>query len=297
MQENNFLASTLYTAFFRSKNLMETAWHGTTAVTNDLVKHLVDEGAMRATDSLAYACDLAYERLFKSSRPEYVYKNVLLSKMVFGKYSPSTTSWLYEFKVGEARADAVLINGVATAFEIKTDLDDFSRAKSQLEAYYSCFDRVVFVVGSGQINKALQELPDHVGIVSLTSRCQLSEVRGVLPHRSGLSSEAMFHLFRKNERLDFQKQHGIRTDHLPPIEQYSIARDAISLLPPEVVHEAFVEALRKREPAIKKAAIADRLPNSLRAAAFGYKMRSSDWLLLESRLQDPAFKALEAKAL
>src|SRR5690625_6840693 len=90
--------------------------------------------------------------------------------MVFGKHSPATTSWLYEFRVVEARTYAVLINGVATDFEIKTDLDDFSRAQSQLEAYYSCFDRVVFVVGDGQVKKALQFLPDYVGLLRLSSK-------------------------------------------------------------------------------------------------------------------------------
>jgi len=286
------LVNTLYPAFFRSKNLIETAWHGTTEVTRDVVKHLVEERVINETDPLAYACDLAYERLLLSSRPEYVYKNVLLSKMVFGTHSPATTSWLYEFRVGEARADAVLINGVATAFEIKTDLDDFSRAQSQLEAYYSCFDRVVFVVGDGQVKKALQFLPDYVGLLRLSSRCQLSEIRRTQSYTKSLSSEAMFYLFRKNEREALQRKHGICTDHLAPVERYSAARDTISLLPPKIIHEDFVEALRRREPATKRAAISYKLPNSLRAAAFGYKMRNSDWLLLASRLREPAFSAL-----
>ncbi|WP_386082399.1 sce7726 family protein [Vreelandella sp. F11] len=286
------MVNTLYSSFFRSKNLIETAWHGTTEVTRGVIKHLVEERVMNDTDPLAYACDLAYERLLLSSRPEYVYKNVLLSKMVFGTHSPATTSWLYEFRVGEARADAVLINGVATAFEIKTDLDDFSRAQSQLEAYYSCFDRVVFVVGDGQVKKALKVLPDYVGLLRLSTRCQLSEIREAVSHTKDLSSEAMFHLFRKKEREVLQSKYDVFTDHLPPIERYSAARDAISLLPPKAIHETFVEALRKREPATKKAAISHRLPNSLRAAAFGYKMRNADWLLLASRLREPASNAL-----
>src|SRR5690625_7845186 len=103
-----FFDNTLYPAFFRSKNLIETAWHGTTEVTRDVVKHLVEERVINETDPLAYACDLAYERLLLSSRPEYVYKNVLLSKMVFGTHSPATTSWLYEFRVGEADRKSVV---------------------------------------------------------------------------------------------------------------------------------------------------------------------------------------------
>lgn len=287
-----FLSNTLYSDFFRSKNLVETAWHGTTEVTRDLIGHLVQNNMMVESDPLGYACELAYAKMLSSSRPEYVYKNVLLSKMVFGKHSPSTTSWLYEFRVGEARADAVLVNGVATAFEIKTDLDDFSRAQSQLKAYYSCFDRVVFVVGNDQVNKALRALPEHVGILRLTYKCQLSEIRSVIAYRDKLSSEAMFHLFRKNERLALQNKHSIHTDHLPPIEQYSAACEAVSLLSPSIIHNDLVNALRERAPALKKAAISNRLPDSLRAAAFGYKMKSSDWALLSSRLREPAFKAL-----
>lgn len=292
-----FLVYTLYSDFFRSKNLVETAWHGTTEVTRDLISHLVQKDMMAESDPLGNACDLAYAKLLKSSRPEYVYKNVLLSKMVFGRHSPSTTSWLYEFRAGDARADAVLVNGVATAFEIKTDLDDFSRAQSQLKAYYSCFDRVVFVVGNDQVNKALRELPDYVGILRLSNKCQLSEMRSVISYRDELSSEAMFHLFRKNERLALQNRYGIYTDHLPPIEQYSAAREAISLLPPNIIHNDLVDAIRKRAPALKKAAISNQLPDSLRAAAFGYKMKKSDWELLSSRLREPAFKALETNVI
>lgn len=292
-----FLPNSLYSDFFRSKNLLETAWHGTTEVTRDLISHLVHNEMMVESDTLGHACDLAYAKMLRSSRPEYVYKNVLLSKMVFGKHSPSTTSWLYEFKAGQARADAVLVNGVATVFEIKTDLDDFSRAQSQLRAYYSCFDRVVFVVGNEQVNKALRELPMHVGIWRLSDKCQLSEIRSVTEYRDELSSEAMFHLFRKNERLALQNRHSIHTEHLAPIKQYSVACEAVSLLPPSIVHIDLVDALRKRAPSSRKASISNRLPDSLRAAAFGYKMKSSDWALLSSRLREPAFKALETKVI
>lgn len=282
-----------YSDFFRSKNLLETAWYGTTNITSGLVRCLIDEGELNPSAPLSRFCEGFYKRILNTNQPEYAYKNVLLSKTVFGSYSPSTTSWLYEFKVGSARADAVLVNGTATAFEIKTDLDDFSRAMNQLSSYYSCFDRVIFVVGNNQINRALELLPSHVGILSLSKRLKLSRVREPETYQNELSSEAMFHILRCNERSDLQRRYQIDTAHLRPVDRYGTARDSISKIDPLDIHGHFVEALRLRAPSQGRASITAELPPSLRAAVFGYKIRRSDWKLLASRLNEPASNALE----
>lgn len=287
------MVNTLCTAFFRSKNLIEISWYGTSHVARSLVEYLIDIQAIDDSATLADACDSAYGRLLKTTRPEYIYKNILLSKTVFGTYSPTTSSWLYEFRIGEARSDAVLINSVATVYEIKTDLDDFSRAKDQLSAYYRSFDRVIFVVGPSQVKKAVSILPSHVGILMLSNRQQLSVIREAIDYKEELSSEAIFHLLRKGEREILEKKFLINTAQLAPINRYAAALDAFSKLSPVDIHASFIEVLRKREPATKRAAIANSLPASLRAAVFSYKMKKNDWKHLASHLKEPAIKVLE----
>ena len=283
----------IFSEFFRSRNLLETAWYGTTAVTRNLVSHLVQVNQLKRNDTLAAVCDIAYSELFKSSSPEYAYKNILISKTVFGTYSPQTTSWLYEFKVGSARADAIKVKGMlATAFEIKTELDDFSRAKNQLESYYSCFDQVIFLVGQNQLDKAIQSLPEQVGILTLSKRKQLSKVRAPISYRERLSSESMFYLFHNSERAALESKYGISTQLVPPIERYAASRDAVAKINPHLIYEDLVRALGSRAKANKRAKIADELPASLRAAVFGYRIKNSEWKLLADRLKEPAINVL-----
>jgi len=281
------MSAALYSEFFRSKNLAEIAWYGTTEATSRIAKVLLKEKRISNSEPLRELCDLVYGELLGSSRPEYIYKNLLLSKTVFGKYSPATTSWLYEFKVGEARADAVLVNGDATVFEIKTDLDDFSRAEKQVESYYKCFDRVVFVVSEKQKDKALRLLSPSVGILGLSKRDRLATVRNAKSFRKELSSASIFHLFRKKERDILEEKYKIDTRSVPPIQRYRAALDAVSDQPAQTIYSDFVAALRARAPAEKRASIAAQLPKSLRAAVFGYNLKDSEWQLLASRLQEP----------
>jgi hypothetical protein len=282
-----FLASIEFTDFFRSKNLVETAWYGTTDTTREITERLLDQDKVKLTDPLYKVCDIAYQHLLKSETPEYAYKNILISKTVFGVNRPTTASWIYEFKIGSARADAILVRDKATVFEIKTNLDDFSRAKNQIASYYSAFDQVVFVIGESQVEIALRILPEHVGILTLSNRHKLSKLRDASIFPDDLSSEAMFYLLRRNERELLKEQYDIDTTGLSPVESYNILRNYISSRNPKEIHMKLVQALRDRAPATKMEAISSKLPSSLRAAVYWYKINQSDWKLLMDRLNSP----------
>lgn len=65
---------------------------------------------------------------------------------------------VFEFPVGNSRVDLCKINGCSSAFEIKTDLDTFSRLEGQLIDYADVFERV-YVITS---DKRWKALPDYV---------------------------------------------------------------------------------------------------------------------------------------
>ncbi|MBF4799915.1 sce7726 family protein [Aeromonas hydrophila] len=286
------LANTEFTDFFRSKNLVETAWYGTTQTTRDITERFLVQNKVKLTDPLYKVCELAYQDLLKSDIPEYVYKNILISKTVFGVNKPSTTSWIYEFKIGSARADAILIRDSATVFEIKTDLDDFSRAANQVDSYYSAFEQVVFVIGENQVESALRVLPNQVGILVLSNRHKLSKLRDAISFQDKLSSEAIFYLLRRNERELLQEQYGISTDGMSSFDSYNFVRSFIAERDPREIHRKLVQALRDRAPATKMEGISNELPSSLRAAVYWYKIKRSDWRLLIERLNSPIHYAL-----
>lgn len=74
---------------------------------------------------------------------------VLINEMVFGSSS--------------RRADLVVANGHLLAFEIKSDLDTLRRLEGQVADYLSRFDKLILVVSSKFLSRAL-EVDDRVGI-------------------------------------------------------------------------------------------------------------------------------------
>ncbi len=65
---------------------------------------------------------------------------------------------------GEVRADVVLANGTLQGFEIKSDLDSFTRLARQIESYDKTFEKNTLIVGEKHLEKALVVVPEHWGI-------------------------------------------------------------------------------------------------------------------------------------
>lgn len=76
------------------------------------------------------------------------------------------TAIIHEMKVYRptARVDVAVVNGEIAAFEIKSDVDSFSRLKDQVAAYNAVFDRVSIVTTPRQLKLARQKVPCWWGI-------------------------------------------------------------------------------------------------------------------------------------
>ena len=66
---------------------------------------------------------------------------------------------------GAARIDLALIANELEAYELKSDLDDFSRMHNQIHAYNRVFDRLWIVVGSTHVRAVLTIVPRWWGIL------------------------------------------------------------------------------------------------------------------------------------
>lgn len=116
--------------------------------------------------------------------------NVLL------KQGPTSVS-IFELPVGGSRIDICKINGHSSAYEIKTDLDTFSRLEGQLRDYFDVFEHV-YVIAS---EKRITELPDYV-----PGEC------GIFSYRQKKDGRYTFNLRRApvtNRHLDARKQLNI----------------------------------------------------------------------------------------
>ena len=85
-----------------------------------------------------------YRSLQLQYRCEYVYKNNLFLDII-KEHGLKETLTLNEFKVGTSKADLVMLNGMVRIFEIKTELDDFSKLPKQLKDYQKFANEVNIV--------------------------------------------------------------------------------------------------------------------------------------------------------
>lgn len=71
---------------------------------------------------------------------------------------------IFELNVGNSRLDLCKINGVSTAYEIKTELDTPIRLKSQMKDYFRTFEKVYLVCPESKIDSMIEEIPEECGM-------------------------------------------------------------------------------------------------------------------------------------
>jgi len=103
---------------------------------------VIPEGKSLLVDSRTEeepVCSL-FERAFsllerEGYRHEYVYKAALTQKIFLGRHSLQTASMLSEFRVGQCKADLVILNGTSTVYEVKSERDSLDRLERQVAAW------------------------------------------------------------------------------------------------------------------------------------------------------------------
>lgn len=109
---------------------------------------------------------------------------------------------IFEFPVGSSRADLCKINGESIAYEIKTDLDNFSRLQKQINDYYKIFEKVYVICSEENVKNIYKYIPEKCGIYSYKQNRQknykFSQVRKAI-YSDKINSSAQLKLFRKKE--------------------------------------------------------------------------------------------------
>lgn len=213
---------------------------------------------------VADAIDEAYALLRGIYRSEYVYKNEIVSRVVFGRHSPTTAGFCSELAVGASIADVVVFNGTSTVYEIKTELDSLQRLPSQLADYMCAFDRINVVTHEGAVDAVLRIAPAEVGVLLLTKRGAMSQVRASTSNAPNVTPAVLFGCLRRNEYLTILKRtHGWSAD-VPPAYLVAEARKLFSELKPELAHAQAVLEMRARTTDAARADFVSQLPYGLR---------------------------------
>ncbi len=107
------------------------------------------------------------------NRDEYVYRAAITQKILLGQHSLRTASMLSEARVGTCKADVVVLNGTATAYEIKSERDSLARLPNQVAAYGAVFAAVNVVTSPSHVAQVLRQAPEWVGILVLSAKYTL----------------------------------------------------------------------------------------------------------------------------
>lgn len=222
--------------------------------------------------------DLTLEQLFENSfhilskryRNEYTYKSLLLNKKLIGTHSVKTSSMLSELRVGSAKADFVMLNGVATCFEIKTERDSLERLPNQLTEYNGYFDQTYVVLSECDVERYQLKIPSIVGIISLTNRNQFSEIRPSSMECEGYTPKMAVNLLRAIELKQIVSIFNTNVENIPNTELVKYCEKELNLVSAIELKELVLSQLKKR--GMRNNSFMAALPKSLRAAGVAYKL-------------------------
>lgn len=251
-----FLSQVFSTAVF--KKIVSNDY---TTFNNIVMKHYSPYTSMSSNLELL---NKIYWNLSNNYRCEYIYKN-LVFKEILKKYSLNTTITFNEFKIADSKADLFLINGIARIFEIKTELDDFSKLHKQISDYQKIADEVYIVSGALQSKKLLEQyLNTDIGIIKLTNNNKLVTLKKAVKNNDNLEFDSLFKLLRKKEYLHLTK---INFGFIPDVPNTKIFRVCYELLNEIDIctfHLQVLNTLKKRKLKRPDLLISEKTPFELR---------------------------------
>lgn len=259
---------------------------------NFLLKRRIAIVDKACTASLGQWFDDAWGHLSSTYRNEYVYKNELATRLVFGRHSPRTAGFQVELPVGRSIVDVAIANGTSTAYEIKTEFDTARRLQTQTNDYLKVFDKVYVVTHPAHVAKYEQELDPRVGLIILSSKLSLKPYREAESNLHNVDPKVVFRCLRREEYVGAVK--GLFGE-VPPLPNGHISRYCESLfstLPPDAAHKVFVKAIRARTTDKSTVDFVAQLPSSLRALGYATPLSRKQRTTVLNLLAQPAGLAL-----
>ena len=227
-----------------------------------------------------------YNKLSRSYRNEYFYKNTLLNKRLLGIHSVNTTTALTEIPVGRAKPDFILINGKAVVYEIKTELDNFDRLENQINEYYKAFNHVAILTYEKNIEMAkrkIDEINKPIGLYILQKNVKIKTVMEPKEYNNDLDRDVIFSILRKREYESIIEK---RFGSLPQVSQfdyYDVCRQLTEDIRLEQFYSDFLIELKKRNPINKELFAA--VPYELKFLVYFMNFKPKDYDALAQFLQ------------
>ncbi|WP_151690947.1 sce7726 family protein [Acinetobacter junii] len=215
----------------------------------------------------------AFEFLSRNYRNEYVYKNLIARKILRSKHSLQSSVLLSEFRVGQNKADLVLLNGCSTCYEIKTEYDSLNRLEDQLQSYIQLFEKVYVVCPSSLQVDVEAIIPHSVGIIVLTDNNILRTIKDAISNNI-FDISLMMKSLRKEEYLDIAENiYGLKID-VPNTQVFDLCFKILNKSDRAVVNNLFLKTLKKYRKNNIEAI--NTLPSPLTNALISFKFNKND---------------------
>ena len=215
----------------------------------------------------------AFEFLSRNYRNEYVYKNLIARKILRSKHSLQSSVLLSEFRVGQNKADLVLLNGCSTCYEIKTEYDSLNRLEDQLQSYIQLFEKVYVVCPSSLQVDVEAIIPHSVGIIVLTDNNTLRTIKDAISNNI-FDISLMMKSLRKEEYLDIAENiYGLKID-VPNTQVFDLCFKILNKSDRAVGNNLFLKTLKKYRKNNIEAI--NTLPSPLTNALISFKFNKND---------------------
>jgi hypothetical protein len=225
-------------------------------------------------------------------RDEYVYKAALTQNVLLGKHNLRTASMITEFRVGECKADVVILNGTGTAYEIKSERDSLTRLERQIAAYSKVFASVNVIASECHLAAITDLIPKDVGVLCLGQRGHITPQREAVERPERTCSAAIFDCLRTEEARRILIAQDVFIPEVPNTIMNGVLRQLFVKLDATVAHRGMVDVLKKTRNLLPLSELVGQLPPSLQTAALSIPLRKLDHSRLVTAANTPLDAAL-----
>lgn len=265
------------TRLFSSTVFRELATRGASPLFARLFRETELHGLVSLQENVATCFERAFSILRRAgSRDEYVYRAALTHNVLLGRHSLATASMLTEFRVGTCRADLAILNGTATAYEIKSERDSLQRLGRQLKSYQAVFPKVYVIASIDHVPEVLERTSIDIGVMRLGQRGSISTVRDAVERIDLLDSVRIFEALRQAEAKAILGDMAVSLPEVPNTILHATMRTLFAELDAEEVHRRMVTVLKQSRSLAPLRDLVTQLPRSLRPAALSIGIKRSD---------------------
>lgn len=270
---------------FAPKVLHDIAEFGRSSFLSELLTSSPFAAPLPRHRTLSELYEAIYELLRRGSRPEYVYRNAIITKRLIARHSVAATPLLTEFRVGPRKADLLILNGTSTAYEIKSDFDNFDRLPGQIEHYLKAFDKVYLVTGAEFLHKAQRLLPPSAGIIELTDRYTLRNHREPTANAENIEPSVLFDSLRKAEYSQIIREAFGKLPDTSNMHIHAACKQLFCGLPNATCHDLAFSAIRRHRKAPSHYGdFMHQVPHCLRSALLTSQLDESQIMRLSNAL-------------